>query len=129
MTIADLCLFAAFILTHLAVMPAKLDGRDTYDNAAPRNPGFYTPGLRARALGAHQNGFEAFPFFATAVILAEMRSAPQATINALAIAFVLARIIYVVLYVTNRPSARSAIWSLAVACNTAIFFSPLLSKG
>jgi uncharacterized MAPEG superfamily protein len=129
MTIADLCLLAAFVLTHLSVTPAKLDGRHEFDNANPRNPGFYTQGLRARAKGAHQNGFEAFPFFAASVILAEMRAAPQATVNALAVAFVLVRITYVLLYLTNRPSARSAVWSIGLLCNLAIFFAPLWVKG
>jgi uncharacterized MAPEG superfamily protein len=124
-TIADLCLLAAFMLTHVSVTPAKLDGRRDYDNANPRNPGFYTPGLRARALGAHQNGFEAFPFFAAAVILAEMRAAPQATVNALAVAFIVVRIVYVLMYLTNRPSARSAVWAIGLVCNLAIFFAPI----
>ena len=124
MTIADLCLLAAVILTIGSIFPAKLDGRRHYDNANPRDPGFYTPGLRARALGAHMNGFEAFPFFATAVILAEMRSVPQGTLNTLAVCFILLRMIYVLLYLTNRPSLRSVVWSVGMACNLAIFFSP-----
>jgi uncharacterized MAPEG superfamily protein len=124
MTIADLCLLAAVILTVASILPAKLDGRREYDNANPRDPRFYTPGLRARAQGAHLNGYEAFPFFAAAVILAEMRSVPQGTVNALAVAFVLARIAYVLLYLTNRPTVRSAVWTIGLVCNLAIFFSP-----
>jgi uncharacterized MAPEG superfamily protein len=123
-TIADLCLLAAFILTHVSVMPAKLDGREDYDNANPRNPGFYRQGLRARALGAHQNGFEIFPFFAVAVILAEMRGVQQSLVDLQAIAFILVRIVYVLLYLTNRPSARSAVWAIGVFCSLLIFFSP-----
>jgi uncharacterized MAPEG superfamily protein len=129
MTIADLCLLAAFVLTHLSVMPAKFDGRREYDNAYPRNPGFYTSGLRARAQGAHQNGFEAFPFFAAAVILAEMRAVPQGTLDTWAVAFVLARIAHALLYLTNRPTARSAVWAAGLFCNLVIFFSPIWAKG
>jgi uncharacterized MAPEG superfamily protein len=129
MTIADLCLLAAVVLTVLSIMPAKLDGRREYDNANPRDPRFYTPGLRARSQGAHQNGYEAFPFFAASVILAEMRSVPQGTVNILAVAFILARIAYVLLYLTDRPSARSAVWSIGLLCNLAIFFLPIWAKG
>jgi uncharacterized MAPEG superfamily protein len=129
MTIADLCLLAAVILTVVSIMPAKFDGRREYDNANPRDPRFYTAGLRARSQGAHQNGFEAFPFFAASVILAEMRAVPQPTINILAVAFILARIAYVLLYLTDRPTARSAVWSIGVVCNLAIFFSPIWAKG
>jgi uncharacterized MAPEG superfamily protein len=124
MTIADLCLLAAVVLTILSILPAKLDGRRDYDNGNPRDQNFYKPGLRARSQGAHLNGYEAFPFFAAAVILAEMRSVPQATVNALAVAFVLARITYVLLYLTDRPSLRSVVWSIALLCNLALFFSP-----
>jgi uncharacterized MAPEG superfamily protein len=124
MTIAELCLLAAVILTIVSIMPAKVSGVREYDNANPRDPRFYTQGLRARSQGAHLNGYEAFPFFAAAVILAEMRNVPQATVNALAIAFVVARIVYVLLYLGNRPSLRSAVWSVGLACNLAIFFSP-----
>jgi uncharacterized MAPEG superfamily protein len=125
MTIAELCLVGAILLTILSIMPAKFDGRRAYDNANPRNPAFYTPGLRARAQGAHQNGFEAFPFFAAAVILAEMRAVPQGTVNALAVAFIVARIAYVLFYLTNRPTSRSMVWAVGLACNLAIFFSPV----
>jgi uncharacterized MAPEG superfamily protein len=124
MTIAELCLPAAVLLTVLSILPAKLEGRRDYDNANPRDPRFYTAGLRARSQGAHLNGYEAFPFFAAAVILAEMRSVPQSTVNALAVAFLLVRIAYVLLYLTDRPTSRSVVWSVGFACNLAIFFSP-----
>ena len=123
MTIADLCLLAAVILTIASIAPAKLDGRE-FDNANPRDPGYYRPGLRARLQGAHINGFEAFPFFAAAVILAEMRGVSQGAVNTLAVAFILARIVYVMLYLTNRPTPRSVVWSVAFLINVAIFLSP-----
>ena len=125
MTIADLCLLAAVILTIASIAPAKLNGAREYDNANPRDPGFYTAGLRARALGAHLNGYEAFPFFAASVILAEMRGVPQGTVNALAVAFIVARIGYVLLYLANRPTLRSLVWSVGLLCTLGIFFSPV----
>jgi uncharacterized MAPEG superfamily protein len=124
-TIAELCLLAAVLLTIASIMPAKLSGARDYDNSNPRDPGFYTPGLRTRAQGAHQNGFEAFPLFAASVILAEMRGVPQGTVNALAVAFIVARVVYVLMYLGDRPTLRSAVWTVAVACNLAIFFSPV----
>ncbi len=125
MTIADLCLLAAVILTIASIAPAKLSGAREYDNANPRDPRFYTPGLRARSQGAHLNGYEAFPFFAASVILAELRGVPQPTVNALAVAFILARIVYVLLYLGNRPTLRSAVWSVGFGFNLLIFFSPV----
>jgi uncharacterized MAPEG superfamily protein len=125
MTIADLCLLAAVILTIVSIVPAKLDGVREYDNGNPRDPGFYTPGLRARSQGAHFNGYEAFPFFAAAVILAEMRAVPQGIVNGFAVTFVVARVGYVLLYLGDRPTLRSLAWSVALLCNLAIFFSPV----
>ena len=125
MTIAELCLPLMLVLIIASIAPAKLDGRQEFDNANPRDPGFYRPGLRARAQGAHQNGFEAFPFFAAAVILAEMHGAAQGTVNALAVAFLACRIVYVLLYLGDRPSLRSLVWALAMACNLALFFTPV----
>jgi uncharacterized MAPEG superfamily protein len=124
-TIAEYCLPLMLVLIIASIAPAKLDGRREYDNANPRDPGFYRPGLRARALGAHQNGYEAFPFFAAAVIVAEMHSAAQGMVNALAVAFLACRIVYALLYLGDRPSLRSLVWSLAMACNLALFFTPV----
>ncbi|HVY16064.1 MAG TPA: MAPEG family protein [Rhodopila sp.] len=124
MTIAELCLPLLVVLTIATIVPAKLDGRGEYDNANPRDPGFYRPGLRARALGAHQNGFEAFPFFAAAVILAEMRGVPQGTADGLALAFLACRILYVALYLGNQATARSLTWWAGFLCNLALFLAP-----
>jgi uncharacterized MAPEG superfamily protein len=124
MTIADLTLLAAVLLTIGTIGFAKVKGGRAYDNANPRSPDFYQDPFRARALAAHQNGFEAFPFFAAAVILAEMRHMPQGILDGLAVAFILLRVVYVTLYLRNRPTMRSAVWSAAFACNLLIFFMP-----
>ena len=124
MTIAELCLLLAVILTIVSIMPAKMNGGGDFDNGNPRDPKFYTPGLRVRSQGAHLNGFEAFPFFATAVILAEMRGVPQTAVNALAVAFIVVRVLYVALYLADKPSFRSLAWSTGFACNVALFLSP-----
>ena len=80
----------------------------------------------ARALGAHQNGIEAFPFFAVAVLLAEFRAGPQRLINELAILFLIVRIAYVLTYLGDRPTLRSILWSIGFAINLAIFFMPVI---
>ena len=82
--------------------------------------------IRARALGAHQNGIEAFPFFAVAVLLAEFRGGPQRLINELAVLFLIVRIAYVFTYLGNRPTLRSILWSIGFAINIAIFFLPAI---
>src|SRR5262249_3282462 len=92
MTIAEFCIFAVVAIYLLTIVPIKWIGYRHYDNSKPRDPAFYEDAIRARALGAHQNGIEAFPFFAAAVLLAEFRGAPQSLINELAVLFVIVRI-------------------------------------
>ena len=128
MTIADYCLLAAVILWLAPIGLAKAIGFKDYDNARPRAGAFFESGWRARALGAHQNGLEALPFFAAAVLLAEFRPAPQGLIDSLAAGFVVARIAYLAAYLGNRALLRSTIWTLGFLINVCLFLSPL-AKG
>src|SRR5206468_10294359 len=69
------------LFRSLTIVSVKWAGYRHFDNARPRDPTFYADTIRARALGAHQNGIEAFPFLAVAVLLAEFRLAPQHLID------------------------------------------------
>ena len=122
MTVAEWCLLAA-VLLYLGTLavPKALAPRD-FNNAAPRDPGFYEHPVRKRALGAHINGIETFPFFAAAVLLAEFRAAPQSWIDGLAIGFITARLLFVWAYVSDRPTARTVLWNVAFAFNIGMFF-------
>jgi uncharacterized MAPEG superfamily protein len=124
MTVAEWCVFATLMLYLSTIASVKWTGFRRFDNANPRDPAFYDNPIRARALGAHLNGIEAFPFFAVAVLLAEFRTGPQQLINELAILFLIVRIAYVFTYLGNRPTLRSILWSIGFAINTAIFFMP-----
>lgn len=126
MTVAEWCIFAAVILYLLTIAPFKPIGLPRFDNSKPRDPAFYADPIRSRALGAHQNGIETFPFFAAAVLLAEFRAAPQNLINELAVLFLIVRIAYVLTYLGDRPTLRSILWSIGFAINVAIFFMPAI---
>jgi uncharacterized MAPEG superfamily protein len=126
MTIAEWCIFGAVILYLLTIAPFKLGNARSFDKAKPRDPAFYDNPLRARALGAHLNGIESFPFFAAAVLLAEFRNAPQSLINELAVLFLIVRVAYVLTYIGNRPTLRSILWHIGFVINVAIFLLPLL---
>ncbi len=126
MTVAEWCVFGALMLYLLTIAPIKWIGYRRFDNSKPRDPAFYADPLRARALGAHQNGIETFPFFAVAVLLAEFRAGPQRLIDELAILFLIVRIAYVLTYLGDRPTLRSILWSIGFAINLAIFFMPAI---
>jgi uncharacterized MAPEG superfamily protein len=124
MTVAEWMLLAAVLIYLLTLAPFKPLGWREFDNAKPRDPAFWSEPLRARALGAHINGIETFPFFAAAVLLAEFRNVPQHPIDALAAAFVLLRLAFVAAYLANFPWTRTLIWNAGFAANLAIFISP-----
>jgi uncharacterized MAPEG superfamily protein len=124
MTVAEWCIFGAVMLYLLTIAPFKVIGLRRFDNSRPRDPAFFEDPIRSRALGAHLNGIETFPFFAAAVLLAEFRLAPQNLINELAILFLIVRIAYVFTYLGNRPTLRSILWNIGFAINVAIFFLP-----
>jgi uncharacterized MAPEG superfamily protein len=126
MTIAEFCVFGVVALYLLTIVPVKWLSYQKYDNAKPRDPAFYEDAIRARALGAHLNGIEAFPFFAAAVLLAEFRLGPQHLIDELAVLFLIVRIAYVFTYLGNRPTLRSILWAVGFVINIAIFFMPLI---
>jgi uncharacterized MAPEG superfamily protein len=124
MTLAEWMIFAAVLLYLLTVAPVKAFGYRTFDNANPRDPDFYKPGIRTRALGAHLNGIEVFPFFAAAVLLAELRAAPQQWIDLLAVGFVVIRLAYVSAYLADLATVRTLLWNAGFAVNVTIFFMP-----
>ena len=128
MTIAEWCVFGAVMLYLLSIAPVKWSRFRRFDNSKPRDPAFYEDPIAARALGAHQNGIEAFPFFAAAVLLAEFRLGPQRLIDELAVLFLIVRIAYVFTYLGNRPTLRAILWNIGFAINVAIFFMPVLRR-
>ena len=126
MTIAEWGVFGTLMLYLLTIVSVKWGGHRHFDNSRPRDPDFYDDPIAARALGAHQNGIEAFPFFAIAVLLAEFRGGPQRLVNELAVLFLIVRIAYVFTYLGDRPTLRSILWALGFAINIAIFFLPAI---
>lgn len=120
MTIAYWCVLAAALMPFLWTVVAKTSG-ERFDNRTPREWQSRLSGLPARAHAAHLNAFEAFPFFAAAVIVAHQLEAPQARIDALALAFVGLRLAYGALYLANLHWLRSLVWAGALGCTIAIF--------
>jgi uncharacterized MAPEG superfamily protein len=124
MTIALWCTLLAALLPILATGLAKrIGGR--YDNNDPRGVAQNYQGMARRAHAAHQNGFEAFPLFAVAVLVAEVKGGPRGLVDMLAVAFVAARVAYTGCYIMDQATLRSLVWTLGLACAIAIFISPL----
>jgi uncharacterized MAPEG superfamily protein len=116
MTPALWCVLIAALLPYVAATLAKAGG-ERYDNRDPREWLRRQEGWRVRANHAQLNAFEAFPFFAAAVIVAQMLAAPQDRVDALAVIFIAARIGHLVSYVADWHWARSIAWLVGwLAC-------------
>ncbi|MGO9770189.1 MAG: MAPEG family protein [Roseiarcus sp.] len=120
MTIAFWCVFVAALLPYVpfGFASTKLDPH------APRLGAPALQGLAARAYGAHLNGFEAFPFFAAAVIVSHVVEGANATVGWLAVAFVAARLAHMAFYLTDRQPLRSACFFVGLALTAVIFIHP-----
>ena len=127
-TIANVCLIAAALLPIVCAGIAKKSGfgkrrRDGgYDNHDPRGWLARQQGVSARANAAQANGFEALPLFIAGVLAAQQQGAAQGTVDALALAFVTTRIVYIACYLADQEKARSLVWVLGLGLSIALFF-------
>jgi uncharacterized MAPEG superfamily protein len=93
-----------------------------YDNHDPRAWLARQSGWRARANAAQANSFEALPFYIGAVIIAHQHGAFQMRLDLLAFLYVVLRLLYILFYLADMATLRSAAWVLALAVNIAILF-------
>jgi uncharacterized MAPEG superfamily protein len=124
-----ICLLIAILLPYLLkVIMAyfmKKDGGG-YDNHHPRIQQARLAGMGARAVAAHQNGFESLLVFASAAITAIATNHLSATIQVLAVIYIVSRIIYNVLYLWDLASLRSLTWLVGFICCIVILVSCMM---
>jgi uncharacterized MAPEG superfamily protein len=123
LSLAHWCVLAAGLLPYVSSYIAKAGAFGPRDNQAPREWGTRQSGWRARAVAAQANSFEGLPLFIGAVVIALQLGYAQGRVDALALAYVLLRVVYIFMYVRGWGSARSAVWALAFAANIALFFA------
>jgi uncharacterized MAPEG superfamily protein len=123
MNLALLCVLVAGVLPVVTVGVAKWGPR--LDNNNPRDWAQTLEGHRRRAYAAHQNSFEAFPFFAAAVLAAMMTGVPAGRLDLLALVFIAARLAYTALYITDHATPRSIAWIVAWGATVAIYVSAI----
>jgi uncharacterized MAPEG superfamily protein len=120
MTLSFWCVLIAGLLPYAGTAAAKW-GFKNFDNNQPREWLAKQTGIRARGNAAQHNSFEAFPFFAAAVIIASLVKAPQAALDAWAIGFIAARIGFLICYLADKANLRSLFWFAGMICVVAIF--------
>ena len=115
MTIALWCVFAAVLLPYAMTLFAKRS-MPRRENRAPRVYKAQLEGARQRAVWAEANQYESFPGFAAGVIIAHVVGAEPTLTNGLALGYIVARVIYFILYLTDRSAMRTLVWFAALAC-------------
>jgi uncharacterized MAPEG superfamily protein len=121
MPISYWCVLIVALLPFAFTAIAKTLDRKRFDNRKPRDFQARLTGAAQRAHWAHLNSFEAFPPFAAGVLIAQQLGAAQARIDALAVAFVILRLLYGACYLVDRATLRSVVWAAGLACTIALF--------
>jgi uncharacterized MAPEG superfamily protein len=109
MTLAFWCIPLAAFLPLVWIGYAKVKSGN-YDNANPRVWRAALQGEFQRAAFAETNGYEAFPPFAAAVIVAHVAGAQQPVIDGLAGLFIAARVLHGMFYIKGNDLFRSLAW-------------------
>jgi len=123
MTIAYWCVLVAIFLPIVWAGVAKT-GAQGYDNARPREFLAGLEGRAARANHAQANSYEAFPPFAAGVVIAHVTGgADQATIDLLAVIFIVARIAYGLCYIADWSTLRSLVWLAGFGATVGLYLA------
>ncbi|WP_248917718.1 MAPEG family protein [Pseudomonas entomophila] len=124
MTVALWCILIALVLPPLCALIAKVSsGRfGLKDNHDPRAFLDQLAGLPRRAHAAQQNGYEAFPAFAAAVLVADIvGNAEQVTQDVLAVLYITSRLLYIICYLADWAALRSLVWFAGLALIVSFF--------
>ncbi len=126
MSIPFWCVFISALLIYVAKIPVAkaMNEQGGYNNHLPRQQQAQLTGFGARALAAHQNSFEAFLLFAVGVLMAHTTQTAGWLIDALAIIFVITRIIYLLCYWADLAWQRSLVWFVGLVCSLLLMISP-----
>lgn len=123
MTIAYWCVLVVMLLPLVAAGSAKMLAKMPVSaNQDPRAFLDQVSGKAKRANNAQLNSHEITAFFAAAVIIAQqIGNLEQATLNSIAVAFVISRVLYLIAYIANWATLRSLIWVAGIAMLISLF--------
>lgn len=121
MTLLATLLLLAALLPFVAAMAAKVGGK-RFDNNDPRAWLAAQEGWRSRANAAQINLFEGLPFFYAAVLFALYAQADPASLAGLMMAWIVLRLIYILVYISGRGLLRTLVWAIALLINIVILF-------
>jgi len=122
LTILIFSLIFAALLPYFAKIPlaVAMHKAGGYDNHHPRDQQAQLKGFGARALAAHQNGFESLIVFAAAILLAIATDTTNETVQLVAMTHIGFRVTYHIFYLLNKDILRSLSWAIAIGCSFVI---------
>lgn len=131
MTLPLWCLLAAALLHVVSKAPLALamarEGRG-YDNHNPRDQQARLTGWGRRAKAVHDNQIESFPLFAAGVVAAMVSAPGSAGVGLAAAAYVIARLVYMALYLADQATLRSVVWTVGYLASVALIAAPLWAR-
>ncbi|MBD8576166.1 MAPEG family protein [Pseudomonas syringae] len=129
MSVAYGCVWITLVLPNLCAVIARVGSRN-YGLRPNHNPRVFLDrleGLAGRAHAAQLNGFETTPGFAAGVIIAQLSgNVPWVVIEALAVSFVLSRLLFILFYLADLAVLRSLAWLGGFILITALFSLSIL---
>ena len=125
MNIPLMSLLVAGVLPIASTAVAKWGFRQ-FDNNNPREWLASQTGFRARANAAQHNAFEAFPFFAAAVVLGLVLQLDPVVLDRYCLIFMAARVLYLLAYVADVATLRTLCWLVGYASCIAIYVELLI---
>lgn len=112
MAIAYWCIIIALWIPMILAWISKYS-TPGLDNSRPREwVSEQTNPRILRASAAQQNSYEALIMFVAAVFMAQFAGIGDQWIAAFSAVFIVVRIVYCYLYLSNKPSLRSAVWMI-----------------
>ncbi len=124
MTTPFWCILVASLLPYVwssAAVKARIDQFGQLDNRLPRAQQALLGGWGARSLAASANGFETFPLFAAAVIIAHIAGADAGASAAWSLVYLAARSLHGIFYVGDLDKLRTLAFAAGQACSVALF--------
>lgn len=97
--------------------------------AGPRDAGKALEGVAARALRCLENSVVAMALFGPAVLIHAVQDSSTSTTLLLAQIFLLARVVYVPIYLLGIPWVRTLVWLVGIGATLLLFVLALLPTG
>ncbi|WP_144395236.1 MAPEG family protein [Pleionea sediminis] len=128
MTFLIWTVFFSIIMTVITKLPVAIAMKRQfghYDNRDPRTQERQLSGFGRRAMGAHENSFEALSIFTAGAAFAGIVNPAAEIIPILCLSFIVSRLLYVVFYYYDFDKFRSIAWSIGFFASIGLLFTGL----